>query len=267
MARPLKVQRVDFSASDWLGGTGTLSLAERGLFITICSLIYVAGGPVTKPDVRRVCPGRNETFNSLLLRLVDAGKITISNGVIDQVRCEKELARARRRMLDHARGSGGEQQIGDKADSKPAQNESAPSPQVSSDDNELPAPYARGKGEAKNLPVKGFKGENDLGRCAPSEADKAHVDAVVGSLRINGTKVRDPPAYAAEIGDRKFHNLVRAVHTWVGSHLDGDARMAAWEVLFAAQNAGNREGLAPDLRRPFDALVKLYRGPVAQAAD
>ncbi len=276
MPRPLKVQRVDFSASDWLGGTSTLSLQECGLYIKICALIYTAGGPVSKADVRNIVPSvRYETFNSLLLRLVEKGKISFENGLIDQARCERELARARRRMAASSR-------TGDETESKPDSTVSAREPSLSNEINEVNHPITRVKGATQEPTTKDFKNlEGDLGRCAPSEpalpseADKAEVDAMVeqtvATLRGEAPKgVRDPAAYQAAVKQNKFKNLVTSLNAWVGTGLDGSsARMAAWEVLAAAESAGSRSELAAAMRKQFDKLVEMFRAgePVTEAAD
>ena len=277
MPRPLKVQRVDFSASDWLGGTSSLSLQECGLYIKICALIYTAGGPVSKADVRNIVPSvRYETFNSLLLRLVEKGKVSFENGLIDQARCERELARARRRMAATSR-------TGDETESKPDSTVSAREPDVSNEINAVTHSLTRVKGATQEPTIKDFKNlEGNLGRCAPSEpappteAEKAQADAMVeqtvATLKGEAPKgIRDPAAYKATVAENKFKNLVRAVNAWVGVHLDGNARTAAWEALAAAAAEGvrSRSDLTRDIRKAFDALVTMYRAtePETEAAD
>ena len=71
--------------------------------------------------------------------------------------------------------------------------------------------------------------------------------------------IRDPVAYKAAVKTSKFRNLVRRVNGWVGCHLDGDARLEAWEVLADAEAAGNRMDMSRDQRQALDRLIAMYR--------
>lgn len=93
-----KICHVDFFADDWLSGTSELSLAERGLYITACALIYSRGEPVEREHLHRVCAVHGRTFNTLLDRLLALGKLVEEGGKIGQKRAEKELKKARNRL-------------------------------------------------------------------------------------------------------------------------------------------------------------------------
>ena len=106
MSPPIKVQRVDFSASDWLGGTIGLTLAERGVYVTACALIYMHCGPITRAD----CGAHVRARARLQPRLKAprrTGKADCDeDGKIDQKRCEIELERAKKRIENGRLGGG-----------------------------------------------------------------------------------------------------------------------------------------------------------------
>lgn len=289
-----KIQRIDFSASDWLGGTIALSLAERGLYITICALIYVAGGPIGKEDLRKATPsGRPETFNRLLLRLVDAGKITLRDGIIGQIRCEREIDRARLRIdklspgiSTRPTGCQPKRQIGLKA----VTNESDSSPHVLNETKPLVDPLrARtlpGETKGKKEELKTSEGSSRRSaparECAqvppPTEADKAAVAEMV--KRVTETSVgnvakgiRDPAIYAAAIADRKFGNVLATVNSYASTKLEGNARLEAWEAVAIAQIAGSWAAMPRDAKALLRRLQKLADAAehsarqVAEAAD
>jgi uncharacterized protein YdaU (DUF1376 family) len=279
----VKIQRIDFSASDWLGGTSMLSLQECGLYIRICALIYVAGGPVTKADVRKIAGCRYETLNSVLLRLVEKGKVTFQDGVIDQPRCERELAKARRRIEEARRlpvdNSDPGASLSNGSVQKPAQNRTETQPELLNENIETADPYARAKvyqrerEDFKNL-------EGDLGRSAPARV-RAHqgagiddmVEQVTAALRGHAPKdgIRDPIAYRATVKENKYRLLMRKVNDWVGCHLDGDARLAGWELVATATADGvhGRTDLPPATRKALDGLIAMYRSTeqLDEAAD
>lgn len=266
MPKQDKISWVRFSAGDWLGGTGSLSLAERGLYITACALIYQAGGAISKTDLKRLCPCRGDTFNTLLLRLIELGKLTISNGLVDQARCEIELEKARTRFTDRQRIGNGS------AD---------PSPHVSQEINEVHGPYARAKGESREEEDLDKNLKGGVGRCAPSGADgnvevlsdeeRAEVismlDRTAATLKGEVPKgIRDAAAYRAAVKSNKFRALVVSLNAWVGGGLDGSARLAAWEVAAAASEAGQRSKMGTQARRDFDRLVQMMRASNAAEA-
>lgn len=252
----MKVQRVDFSASDWLGGTIGLSIAERGVYVTACALIYTQGGAIFRADLRRACPGEGRAFSRAVNRLIETGKLVMVDGRMDQKRCEIELERAKKR-IENATKNG---HLGGRPASK---NNELENQKVSS---------TRGqKGEAKNLPKEIKESRGGLGRSAPSEPEPpptpeaiaevvALVEQATAALKGDVPKgIRDPTAYRAAIKTSKFSKLVTAVNLWVGTGLDGAARIAAWEVLALAADAGARSAMAPAARKVFDEIVEMYR--------
>ena len=93
----MKVRRIDFSADEWLAGTGELSAIDRGVYITVCALIYSRGGPIEMEVIRRHIPEHGGRINASLARLETLGKIIRNGSEIDQKRCENELESARKR--------------------------------------------------------------------------------------------------------------------------------------------------------------------------
>jgi uncharacterized protein YdaU (DUF1376 family) len=93
-----KIRRIDFYPDDWLAGTIELDDAERGVFISICMLIYAKGGPIGVPLLRAYSTGHGNRTNRCLARLESLGKIVRNGEEITQKRCENELERARKRL-------------------------------------------------------------------------------------------------------------------------------------------------------------------------
>jgi uncharacterized protein YdaU (DUF1376 family) len=88
-----KVRRIDFAPDEWIAGTQGMSIAEEGLYIRICALIYSRGGPIHLSQLHR--PGlHGNTLNSILQRLIETGKVEKSGDNIDQKRCREELKTA-----------------------------------------------------------------------------------------------------------------------------------------------------------------------------
>jgi uncharacterized protein YdaU (DUF1376 family) len=94
----MKVRRVDFYPDEWLAGTFGLTAAERGVYITLCALIYSHGGPIKADGLAKVCGLHGNAFRSIKSRLVELGKIFENAGEITVKRCEKELENARKRL-------------------------------------------------------------------------------------------------------------------------------------------------------------------------
>ena len=91
-----KFRRVDWYPDDWLSGTTELSLEEEGAYGRICMLIYSKGRPIPDNDrwLASSCRVSTRKWRTLRRALIDKGKITVSDGMIHQERCEKELEKA-----------------------------------------------------------------------------------------------------------------------------------------------------------------------------
>ena len=100
MGKPFKV---DYSASDFLGGTILLDAWEELAFRRICDLIYVTHDDL--PDNNKLAQltkvGRRWT--KIRARLIELGKIEEINGRISQPRCRRELADAEARIIQAKR--------------------------------------------------------------------------------------------------------------------------------------------------------------------
>jgi uncharacterized protein YdaU (DUF1376 family) len=81
---------------DWLSGTLDLTLEQEAAYLRVCLLIYSRGGPI--PDNERwlagACRVSTRRWRALRQALVDAGKITIVDGLIHQSRCRIELEKS-----------------------------------------------------------------------------------------------------------------------------------------------------------------------------
>lgn len=96
----MKARRVDFSPDEWLQGTRRLDNATRGLYITICALIYSIGGPVDPEDVRAVCRDHGNAINRQLEKLIALGKLEIIDGKLMNKRCGIELENVEKRSAN-----------------------------------------------------------------------------------------------------------------------------------------------------------------------
>lgn len=79
--------------ADFIHGTMSLTLEEKGAYSLCLDLIYDRGGPI--PDDARwlsgVCGVSIRKWNSLRERLIETGKIYIANGLLSNVRADLEL--------------------------------------------------------------------------------------------------------------------------------------------------------------------------------
>lgn len=95
---PVKVRRVDFSADEWLAGTFELSDQDRGVYITICALIWSRGGRIPEGLLRQHCSSHGNAISASLGRLEKAGKIVRNGLEIGQKRAENELETSEKRV-------------------------------------------------------------------------------------------------------------------------------------------------------------------------
>ena len=130
--------------------------------------------------------------------------------------------------------------------------------------------------------IKPLKGDSALGfasgEAVPpephSDADKAHVDAIVAEMRDtfrlppsglrNG--VYDQAAYRQAITLHKRDQWLNNLATFVGEHIDAlPEKMAAWEAIEQTRSAGSRDATPPDVRRAVDELSRLRETSTAYA--
>lgn len=111
----MKVRRVDLYPDEWLAGTGVLDAAETGIYITACALIYSHGGPIPKEELRCRIRGHGNAFNRAYARLLELGKLVENDGEITNKRCENELQKADKRIINA-------QENGGKSSGRPRKN-------------------------------------------------------------------------------------------------------------------------------------------------
>jgi uncharacterized protein YdaU (DUF1376 family) len=102
----LKIRRVDWYFDEWLAGTARLDAAVRGVYVTICNMIYSHGGPIESEGLASLCGCHGNTFRRVMDRLKTLGKIIENGSQISVKRCGKEIEKARIRLVN-ARENGG----------------------------------------------------------------------------------------------------------------------------------------------------------------
>ncbi len=107
-----------------------------------------------------------------------------------------------------------------------------------------------------------------------SAEDKAAVDQIVAEvqeiLRLPASGLRNgtynPVAYREAISVTKRDTWLNNLATFAGEALPGlPEKMAAWEAIEAARNAGSRNATPPDIRRALDQLSRLRDQKLAYA--
>jgi len=247
-----KPRRFDFYPDDWLGGSGELSIEERGVYITACAAIYSRGGPITRDHLRRLCPCHRRIFDRVLNTLLDLGKLfETSDGKLGQNRCEIELKHARKRLETS-------QENGRKGGRFSSQNNGVAKPGGSSRARE---------GVASTITTnssKRGKGDLGLGRVAPrTRADHEAVDRLVQSsvAALNSRKptIRDPDAYGSAVDDNVRHAWLNRIANYVGLNFSGAARLEAQQAIEDARAAGSRKATPRRIQKLLDDLDQLDR--------
>lgn len=267
----MKVRRVDFYASDWLDGTEDLTLEQRGLYITICALIYSRQRPIKERELRSRCCGRG--YKPSMQHLIADGKVRRDGEFLIVDRCVKELERATTRIQTVTDN-------GQKGGRPRRENNDLQKPPVYTG-NSQQATANNQQADFKNL-------ERDVGRSAPAreeardtapptETEKAEVTALCEQVKATLTGaapkgIRDPAAYKSAVADSKFQAVYRAVNE-AAARLDGKAREEAWRVVAAAQEAGSWAAMSKPDRKSLRALwqwaeaVEADPEPMKEAAD
>jgi uncharacterized protein YdaU (DUF1376 family) len=102
----MKIRRIDFWPDEWIAGTVDLDNAERGLYITVCALIYSHGGPIPVEHLKAACRDHGHAFRRQLSRLLSTDKLSLNDGQIDNKRCAKELQKAVTRAANERQNNG-----------------------------------------------------------------------------------------------------------------------------------------------------------------
>ncbi len=101
--------------ADFIHGTMSLTLEEKGAYSLCLDLIYDRGGPI--PDDARwlsgVCGVSIRKWNSLRQRLVDGGKLYVENGNLSNARADEEIVSAElsSRKLRESGAKGGRKRV------------------------------------------------------------------------------------------------------------------------------------------------------------
>ncbi len=98
--RPIKI---DYSASDFLGGTILLDAWEELAFRRICDLIYVTRDNLPDDNKLGQLTKVGRRWTKIRARLIELEKIDVINGKISQPRCRRELQDAEARIYNAKR--------------------------------------------------------------------------------------------------------------------------------------------------------------------
>ncbi len=95
MGNPVKI---DYSASDFLGGTILLDAWEELAFRRICDLVYVTRDNLADDNKMGQLTKTGRRWSKIRLRLIELEKIEVVDGRISQPRCRRELEAANLRI-------------------------------------------------------------------------------------------------------------------------------------------------------------------------
>lgn len=98
---------IKFYASDWLAGTGGLTAAERGVYITLIALIYESGGriPHDRARLARRCGVPAGSFKRILDSLIAERKIIEVPEGLTNGRAEAEIGEREKLRTKHQSGA------------------------------------------------------------------------------------------------------------------------------------------------------------------
>jgi hypothetical protein len=248
----MKIRRIDFSPDEWLAGTLELTPYDRGIYITICSLIYSRGEAVEIELVHRHCGVHRRALNAALSRLFEAGKIGLKDSQIVQIRCLEELKIANFRLQKWAQNLSSSNKTND------VEPPSGPPPIAP-----VPiAPVTRIT-KNKNRYIKLDSDSVPREAARPSAAEIVEVDRLIAET-LQAVKSRTATPYVGK-RDQWLNNLAG----FVAEQFAGDARLEAWQAIEDARSAGTREATPSHIRRALDDIDKLMRtaGQYAEAAE
>lgn len=238
----MRVRRIDFAPDEWLAGTVELKPYDRGVYITICALIYSRGEAVGMELIRRHCGVHGNALNASIARLAASRKIDVDGASVSQARCVREYNFAESRLKKWAE----------------MQDDSA-------ENSDLSLPRARAGRAPEKRPNKkdNLKGSVLVPREAarPSVAEIAEIDRLVAET-LQSVKSQNGAPYVGK-RDLWLNNLAG----FVSEAFDGDARMAAWQAIEDARTAGTREAMPKHIRQTIDEIDKLFRASAASYAE
>ena len=268
------VHYVDFWADDWLGGTSELTLEERGFYITAVALIYSRGGPVEQGHLKTACGIHGHTFNRLLRRLVELGKLEFAGILVGQKRAAKELQKSAKRIANWGNNLKNQNYKGAK---RPARAGLTTNIESLTTTPSVVVEETLG-GAAPPLPSQGDGGsappKQEAKPAAPTVFDdpmlKADavaaldrcLDAIRGKLPVLEADATEPPPSDPRVV--AFRGRLHRLNAIAGEHLAGALRDQAWAVLAAADSIGDPLALPDQMAADLDAIERLH---FAEAAE
>jgi uncharacterized protein YdaU (DUF1376 family) len=90
---------INFYTSDFLAGTGGMTAATKGVYITLLCLMYESEKPLSqsRDALARRCGCTVSSFEKALAALVDDGKMEVRSDGIWSAKCEKHITARRER--------------------------------------------------------------------------------------------------------------------------------------------------------------------------
>lgn len=204
-----RVFRVDLYPHEFLTLTAHMTPEQRGVFITICCLIYAHRGKIKNDAawVGRVANCHTKTAKSIISTLHAQGDIQIvdNGGFIEQKRSLKELSNKRQHLVASSRGGRQSAVVRSESNNINGQNEfhynttlgtTSPSPLLSTTSLEIiPANGEVGKDEAGRKQFDVVPLLNDRGWEAVREASNGwdkHVLAQAYNTNIREGRMKPP---------------------------------------------------------------------------
>jgi uncharacterized protein YdaU (DUF1376 family) len=283
----VKIRYFDFYADEWIAGTVGLSLADEGLYIRACALIYSHGGPIPIEHLKKACrEDHGHTVNASLRRLVEAGKLSSNGGQIDSKRCSNEIQKACKRIANGRQNASKRWKNNDLTNATPSSRSNGPfnyQPERKKDlaPKELNPVFLSSREATSPLPSQGdgaaASRSTKVESAAPAEPDpptkaegaaafKRCIDAINGKLGVLDSGAGVPPPPDPRLVE--FRERLSRLNTLAGTKLRGELRMQAWEVLTAADSLADPHALSPAMLAELDAIERLgVPGQWAEAAE
>jgi len=280
----MKVRRIDFSPDEWLAGTQELGPYDRGVYITVCALIYSRGERINVDLLIRHLGAHGNAVNASLARLENARKIVRNGLEIGQKRSENELEKAQKRSEKWLENLPDPKKINDKpppnARARSARGRRNHQPSTDSGVSPLRGKHPESVREAPSPPLPS-RGDGDAdARAEPAgptvfndpqlKADTVAaldrcLDAIHGKLAVLDADATEPPPPDPRLVE--FRRRLHRLNAIAGEHLDGALRDQAWTVLAEADALGDPLALPDQMAADLDAIERLDQSHLAEAAE
>jgi len=225
---------------DFIEGTIGLDLEAKGAYSILLDLIYMQGGQL--PDDERYISGllgcKVGKWKSIRERLIDTGKISISDGKISNSRADLELKGLKNYSEEQAKRASGSRKNNDIAEATANPKTSQPEPE----------PEPEPKKKEPSVPKKGTRISDDF------EPDQDY--AVEAGLR--------PERVLIEVA--KFKDYWRATPGQKGVKLDWPATWRNW-VRSALDRQGGPRGSPSQGKSAFREHQDAVRADFERAAN